>query len=456
MSATPMHALTYAGDGTFQPHAIPDIATARYTKQEAMSAVPGVSASPPPPLPVTRSAQPPPTQSDFLLSQVRAILRYLSEVGLFDALIHRQIHGLLIKGAITPNPDHLTSSSTTMRSAESQEELGKKNAWLRKTLSETSFLPTTVETALSLLAGPLLSDDQKDAIVELVEYSQKGVAQKITDPTLQKRTLSGAKTAQSSTTKAVSGWTKSLKEEKERKKAEDKEKKDQKKREKEERKQIKEELKRERNEVVRKRQQEMLRSESGGIVRLVASPTSTMGPQSVTSRAELTSLEQSVASLQLHSTETESSCSDAEQEVQITNHAPINTNDWQAGTNSIADTATLTVLSDPVNSSEASMGGTNTMFLVEQGLAISCSLVVVKGGKGVGEQLQHMREQFRNVQSDAGTSGLPPPPPAHPEVLAMRRGSSGTAAPAIGSPAVGGYNASQPPIPPRPSTYKPS
>lgn len=343
-------------------------ARAQTAKHRIMSnAISGAAAPPPPPLPVSRSTQPTPTQSDFLLSQVRSTLRYLSEIGQFDPLIYRQIHELLSKGVILLSSSATASTGTPTRSAETQEELGKKNAWLRKTLSETSILPTTVETALSLLAGPLLSDDQKDAIVELVEYSQKGVAQKITDPRLQKRTMSGAKTAQSSTTKAVTGWTKGLKEEREKKKAEEKKKKEERKKEKEERKQIKEELKRERNEVVIRRQQEMLRTENGGGMGLVASPTSTMGPLSGPSRTGSTSIDQSVASLQLQSTETESSSSEEEQDIQIMNHAPINADDWKPGTHSIADTATLTVLSDPISGSESSMGGTNTMFLVEPG-----------------------------------------------------------------------------------------
>lgn len=107
---------------------------------------------------------------------MRATLRYLSEIGGFDPTVYRQIHALLAKGTIDLAAS-IPISPASSRAAETQaEELGKRNAWLRKTLSETSILPTTVETALSPTAGPLLSDDQKQAIVQLVEYSQKGVA----------------------------------------------------------------------------------------------------------------------------------------------------------------------------------------------------------------------------------------------------------------------------------------
>ncbi|CDR98747.1 hypothetical protein [Sporisorium scitamineum] len=313
----------------------------------------------PPPLPIARSAQPPPTLVEFLLSQVRSTLRYLSEIGGFDPI----------------------------------EELGKRNAWLRKTLTETSILPTTVETALSLTTGPLLSDGQKQAIVQLVEYSQKGVANKLTDPGLQKRTLTGAKTAQSSTSRA------------------------------------------------------MLQSDAAGDSRVVAS-SGQLGSNSV---------EQSLASLQMQSEGDTSSSSedDDERGTTITNHGPINANNWQTGVSSIADTATLTVLSDPITdaSANSSVGGTNTTFVVEPGLAISCSLVVVKGGQDLEQRLELAREKSSfsaiSQQPDLhGASTVPPPPPSHPEVLAIRR-QSGTGAPTL-------TGVAQPPIPPRPTTYRPS
>ena len=416
-----------------------------------------VAGGAPPPLPITRSTQPPPTQVEFLLSQVRATLRYLSEIGGFDPVVYRQVHELLVKGAIEPSaaPVSRAAAPSSDRTAESEaEELGKKNAWLRKALSETSILPTTVDTALSLTAGPLLSSDQKDAIVQLVEFSQRGVANKLTDPALQKRTVSGAKTAQSSTTKAVSGWSKGLKESREKKKSESDEKKERKKREKEEKRQIKAELKRERNEVIRARQQQMLRSDSAGSAALVTSPTSTVSLMG-TSRAGSMSLDQSMGS-SLHqgaeeeSTSSSSDSDEDEGEIRITNHGPVNANTWQTGNSSIADTATLTVLSDPITDSAAgarnSVGGTNTTFVVEPGLAISCSLVVVKGGKELGERLQLVREQNAEVQAplhSSNTGGSIPPPPSHPEVMAIRRQRSGAAPPL--------QTLVQPPIPPRPN-----
>lgn len=409
---------------------------------------------PPPLLPITRSSQPPPTHVEFLLSQVRANLRYLCEIGGFDSVVYRQIHELLAKGIIDINVQAVAASrssdASTPSNVESKaEELGKKNAWLRKALTETSILPTTVETALSLTAGPLLSGDQKDAIVQLVEFSQKGMAEKITDPTIQRRTFSGAKTAQSSTAKAVSGWSKGLKEGREKKRSESDEKKERKRREKEEKKQIKAELKRERNEVIRFRQQQMLGSDSNpeSSIGMVTSPVSTAG----TSRTGPLSMDRNLASLQIEAEGGTSSSSDSEDgddiQTTIRNHGPINASKWQSNTSSIADTATLTVLSDPITDSASSMGGTNTTFVVEPGLAISCSLVVIKGDKNLGERLKSVREQnavpLRQASSEV--SVMPPPPPAHPEALAIRRQSSG-AAPPLGTP--------QPPIPPRPNTNR--
>ncbi|KAI3483486.1 hypothetical protein L1887_53616 [Cichorium endivia] len=359
----------------------------------------------PPPLPVTRSAQPPPTHVEFLLSQVRANLRYLSEIGAFDTGAYRQIHDLLTRGTLDP---HAVSPH--------------KNAWLRKVLAESSVLPTTVETALSLAAGPLLSDEQKEAIVQLVEYSQQGVANKITDPTLQKRMGSGARAAQSSTARKVSSWRTGLKQDRQKKKSESGEKKDGKRREKEEQRQIKAELKQERNEVIRMRQQQMLGANASQASGTIASPVST-------SRAPAGMEDDS------------SSQSSSEDEAHLSNHGPINSRDFATGASAIADTATLTVLSQPIKGSETSVGGTNTTFVVEPGLAVSCSLVVIKGSQ-VQDQLERVRETAAapQVPVPAETaSHATMPPPSHPDVLAVRRHSG---------------IASQPPVPPRPSTQR--
>lgn len=381
----------------------------------------------PPPLPVTRTAQPPPTHVEFLLSQVRSNLRYLSEIGAFDTPTYRQIHDLLVRGTLDPHavsPSTQLPPSRPVERSESADELGSKNAWLRKVLAESSVLPTTVETALSLTAGPLLSDDQKEAIVQLVEYSQQGVANKITDPTLQRRLGSGARTAQSSTARKVSSWSKGLKQDRQKKKSQSEEKKDGKRREKEERRQIKAELKQERNEVIRMRQQQMLGANASQASGIIASPVSA-------SRAPANVDDDS------------SSQSSSEDEAHLTNHGPINSRDFATGASAIADTATLTVLSQPIRGSEDSVGGTNTTFVVEPGLVISCSLVVIKGSQ-VQDQLERVRE------SAAATPATVPaetasqatiPPPSHPDVLAVRRQSG---------------SASQPPIPPRPSTQRTS
>lgn len=443
------------------------ITTARHTRSVRSMSAAATGATAPPPLPITRSAQPPPSQVEFLISQVRATLRYLCEIGNFDTNVYRQIHDLLTRGTIASAP--LVSAPATSKEVEAEkEELGKRNAWLRKVLGETSLLPTTVETALSLTTGPLLSSDQQQAIVELVQFSQKAMADKITDPSLQRRTLTGARTAQTSTARAVSGWGKGWKEKEEKRRTENSDKKEQKRREKEEKRQIKEELKKERNQVILSRQQQMLRSDSAASsverVPMVASPPSS-------SRTGSLSLDPSVAALNLQTTQPESSSSDSGDEdvhqAELVQHGPINANSWRAGSNSIADTATLTVLSDPIPSydqgSGSHVGGSNMTFVAEPGLAISCSLVVVRGGKEVHEKLQLVRSQNaaqdKILQAEGGSEGAPPrpPPPSHPEVLAMRRQGSGVA-PSIGSPAAALEptltGRPQPVIPPRPNTSR--
>nr|CDI53281.1 uncharacterized protein BN887_05147 [Melanopsichium pennsylvanicum 4] len=199
----------------------------------------------------------------------------------------------------------------------------------------------------------------------------------------------------------------------------------------------------------------MLNSDEGrrGSEDLVASPTSTVSLIR-NSRDGLVSAHQNLASLRSEAEDGGASSSTDSDEsrhqyVRITNQGPINANKWESGSGSIADAATLTVLSDAIstrqNGARSSVGGTNTTFVVEPGLAISCSLVVVKGEKELGEELQaagqHNVASLTSMSSKSDIA-VPPPPPTHPEVLGIRRQSS-SAAPFIRTPSISGLDPSR-------------
>lgn len=97
----------------------------------------------------------------------------------------REVDGRLNRAVLR---EPTTSADTVDDDADESEAdaLGKRNAWMRKAMSETDLLPNVVETALGIVGGPFLGDTQIDAIVQLVEMSQKNIAEAVTDPRNQR------------------------------------------------------------------------------------------------------------------------------------------------------------------------------------------------------------------------------------------------------------------------------
>lgn len=205
-----------------------------------------------------RPAPPPiPSHAHFILAQIRSGLAHLRSTKSLKKSTCDKINDLL-------NQDELQEvESTRSISTESEEEkLGKRNAWLRETLMETSLLPTLVETAMQIaIPQAIMGDMQREAVVQLVERSQRSIAQAVTDPKLQRKTGSGAWSGVRGTHSGIRrGWNaagNSIQEIAQRRQ-EAKEKADEKRAAKNERKAMKKELKQEREAIVKQRQVEIL------------------------------------------------------------------------------------------------------------------------------------------------------------------------------------------------------
>lgn len=158
----------------------------------AVAAGPSSAAAPPPPPRPQQPSSAPTSHARFLLSQVLTSLEHLHTSGCLDALTHREVSSRLNRAVL--KEDHpLASSIDTLSEEDSAEDaLGKRNAWVRKTMSETDLLPNVVETALGLVGSPFLGDTQIDAIVKLVEMSQENIAHAVTSPRNQRVASSGA------------------------------------------------------------------------------------------------------------------------------------------------------------------------------------------------------------------------------------------------------------------------
>lgn len=64
-----------------------------------------------------------------------------------------------------------------------------------------------MESALNIAAGPILSDDQKEAITQLIEMNQKNLAQVLTDPKYQKSLTKSSSQGLIGTGKGIKkGW----------------------------------------------------------------------------------------------------------------------------------------------------------------------------------------------------------------------------------------------------------
>ncbi|PWN23388.1 hypothetical protein BCV69DRAFT_281000 [Microstroma glucosiphilum] len=211
----------------------------------------------PPPLPTAARPKKPaeaPSHAEFLLDQVRASLAQLHQTHALDAVTYRDVEGRLSRAVLKESPPSGERNGGMEVSEGDPEEvkLGKRNAWVRKTMVETDVLPNIVEAALNTVAGPFLSGASIDVIVELVSQSQKSIAEAVTDPKKQQvastSAFVGLKEAHGGMTRGITAANTTLTEMKQ--KMEDKRlQAEAKKQEKKERKDLKRELKEERTAI---------------------------------------------------------------------------------------------------------------------------------------------------------------------------------------------------------------
>lgn len=156
------------------------------------------SSSVPPPLPTAPRPQQLPSYAQFLLDQIRSSLQHLHTSGALDVITYRDVEYKLSR-AVLREPQTSTASTSEPtgiygeKASDSEEvKLGKRNAWMRKAIAETSLLPSLVEAALNIVGGPFLGGSQIDAIVELVTMSQNKIGEAVTNPRNQKAARSGA------------------------------------------------------------------------------------------------------------------------------------------------------------------------------------------------------------------------------------------------------------------------
>ncbi|PWN44437.1 hypothetical protein IE81DRAFT_321331 [Ceraceosorus guamensis] len=201
------------------------------------------------------------THAAFLFNQLFLILSQLQSSSSISQDDHQAIVARLERVQLKEAAGEVEKDENLMTEREKEAERGKRNAWVQKAISETSLLPTLVETALNMTAGPFLSDNQVDAIVQLVEMSQNKIAAAVTDPSLQRKAETGVGSGALSAGKGIRKGFASAGDKWENMLSKRLEKKEMEKSERQEKKRMKEELRAEREEIVRKRQQEIL---SGG------------------------------------------------------------------------------------------------------------------------------------------------------------------------------------------------
>lgn len=248
---------------------------------------------------------PPPSHAHFILAQIRSGLAHLRATRALKRSTCDQINDLI-------NQDELQEGETTHSSVTSketeEERLGKRNAWLRETLMETSLLPTLVETAMQIaIPSAIMGDMQREAVIQLVERSQRSIAETVTNPKMQRKAGSGAWSGVRGTHTGIRrGWNaagNSIQEMAQRRQ-EAKEKSEEKKAEKNEKKAMKKELKREREAIVKQRQTNMLSdsvqddnseqhqpdSSHRGMDRLTSAANLVHSPSALTAASESSSL----------------------------------------------------------------------------------------------------------------------------------------------------------------------
>ena len=146
------------------------------------------------------------SHAEYLLEQTKQNVRQLEGTQMLDPLLCRQLNALLGNATVRPPPDDPPATAPAAPRNKGKE-LDSRNKWAREILSDTSVLPTLVDTALKATAGPFLTDSQRQAIIEIVSMSQERIANALTNPEYQRNTqrftIDSAKAAQSGVTR---GW----------------------------------------------------------------------------------------------------------------------------------------------------------------------------------------------------------------------------------------------------------
>ncbi|PWN33881.1 uncharacterized protein FA14DRAFT_156558 [Meira miltonrushii] len=230
---------------------------------------------------------PPPSHAHFILAQIRSGLAHLRATQALKKSTCDKINDLLSQDELQEG-----ESTRSIASTETEEEkLGKRNAWLRETLMETSLLPTLVDTAMQIaIPQAIMGDMQREAVVQLVERSQRSIAQTVTDPKMQRKTGSGAWSGVRGTHTGIRrGWNAAGNSIQEiaQKRQEAKEKSEEKRAAKNERKAMKKELKQEREAIVKQRQSDMLSGEEASNDNAKHDDPSQRGIDRMTSAANL-------------------------------------------------------------------------------------------------------------------------------------------------------------------------
>ncbi|WFC98890.1 hypothetical protein MYAM1_001623 [Malassezia yamatoensis] len=150
----------------------------------------------------TASTGAPPSYEQYLLNQTRQNVEQLGSLGAIDSISYRQLVSVLSSVSVRPPeiPVRADSNSSLVPKTE-KEKLKGRNKWTREVLANSDIIPSLVDAALSVAAGPLLSSGQRQSIVQIVSLSQERIANAITDPakqqSVQNFTKTSAKSAQS-------------------------------------------------------------------------------------------------------------------------------------------------------------------------------------------------------------------------------------------------------------------
>lgn len=182
--------------------------------------------------PCTDAAMPPttpaPSYEEFLLRQTRQNVEQLAASGALDSILCRQLESLLSQAVIRAPELPARAERSVVKSE--KEKLTAKQKWTREVLADSDIMPTLVDAALQVAAGPLLTSSQRQAVVNIVSISQERIAKAITDPARQRAaqnfTTSTAKAAQTGLVSGLSNagqnwekWNKKRDEEFEAKRA---------------------------------------------------------------------------------------------------------------------------------------------------------------------------------------------------------------------------------------------